>query len=244
MRQENHFYKVIDEHTMLIAADNPAEPQDLRGPGHPDVLPVQRRRHRGRQRAARAPADDADLGQQGGELDHAARHGRQGRRRRADRRAERQAARRGRRGRRAAPAQHEQGPGPRHPALRLRSRRPDPRGSGTGKPNLGVPVPERHLHVGSAQGDLHPVLRVHDPVDHVLVHQEQHGRRAPRQAAAADLGGAEGAARHRRPRADSGHHASTPGRPSAATSCRSRRSSTRTSASRSRSSRAFTTTRK
>ena len=35
------------------------------------------------------------------------------------------------------------------------------------------------------------------PVGHVLVHQEQHGLRAPREAAAPDLRGAEGPARHR-----------------------------------------------
>ncbi len=92
---------------------HPAEPEDLRGPRHPDVLPVERRRHRGRQRPARAPPDDAHLGQQGRELDHPARHRRQGRRGRAHRRAERQAGRRGR-GRRRTPAdQRDQGAEPR-----------------------------------------------------------------------------------------------------------------------------------
>ena len=48
-------------------------------------------------------------------------------------------------------------------------------------------------------------LHVHGPDRHVQLHQGQHGRRAPRQAAAAHRRGREGPARHRRPRADPGH---------------------------------------
>ncbi len=54
------------------------EPQDLRGPGHPDLLPLERRRDRGRELAARAAPDHPHLRQQGRELDHSAGHRRQG----------------------------------------------------------------------------------------------------------------------------------------------------------------------
>ncbi len=102
------------------------EPKDLRGSRHQDVLPVERRRDRGRERAARPLADDAHFRQQGRELDHAPRYGRQGRRRRAHRRAERQAGRRGRDRRRAAADQRDQGAEPRHPARPPGRRRLDP----------------------------------------------------------------------------------------------------------------------
>ncbi len=88
-------------------------------------------------------------------------------------------------------------------------------------------------------------LHVLGPVRHVQLHQGQHGRRAPREAAAAHRRGGEGPARHRRPRPDPRHddqHAA--GRRRDGRHSRSPRSSTRTSASRSTWSRASTTTRR
>ena len=46
MRAANHFYKVLDEHTIIVAADTPQARRDLRGPRHPDLLPLERRRRR------------------------------------------------------------------------------------------------------------------------------------------------------------------------------------------------------
>ena len=43
MRAAGHFYKVVDEHSIIIAADNPQNRQELRGPGDPDLLPLERR---------------------------------------------------------------------------------------------------------------------------------------------------------------------------------------------------------
>ena len=116
--------------------------------------------------------------------------------------------------------------------------------SPAGKTNFDTSVPAGNFTWDQLKQHLDPLVRVHYPVLHVLLHQEQHGRRAARQAPAADLGGPEGAAAHRRQGADSRPRRSTPGDGRREHRARSRPSSTRTSASRSRSSPASTTTRR
>ncbi len=221
MRQENHFYKVIDEKTILIAADTPANRKTYEDLVIRTFFLSNGGRHGGLQRAAVAPPDDADLDQQGGELDHAARHGGQGRHRREDHRAERQAARRGRRRRRAAADQHDQDAGHRAAALPRTARRRRSPAPG-GKTDFGA---DNLRGDGSFTWDQLRQLSLRSfgftiPLGDVLVHQEQHGRRAARQAPAPHLGGAEGAAHHRRQGPDSRPRRSIPGRRSAATSSR------------------------
>ena len=71
-------------------------------------------------------------------------------------------------------------------------RRDEPDGPARGRP----------VHVGPAQTDLHSVLRLHDPERPARLHQGQRLCRAPGEPAAAGLRGTEGAAPDRRQGAD------------------------------------------
>ena len=217
LRQENHFYKVIDERTILIAADTPQNRKTYEDLVIRTFFLSNARRHRGRERPAGAPPDDAHLGQQGRELDHAARHRRQGRRGRAHRRAERQAGLRGRRGRRAAPGQHGQDARPRADADPAADQRDRSGARGHDEPRRGAG--RGSVHLEPAEAAQHQLLRLHDPLRDADVHQGQHGRRAAREAAAPDRRGAEGAAPDRRQGADPGDDASRRRTSAAATSC-------------------------
>ena len=176
-----------------------AEPEDLRGPRHPDVLPVERRTsRRSRTRSARCS------------------------RRRASRSTRRRT--RSRCGTRPTRSRSPSGSSSRTTS---RSRRSSSTSScsrstrtrrttlGTaalvphaigatipapgGMTNLGASLADGPVHVGPAQADLDQLVRIQHPVsDPDQLHQGQHGRGAARQAAAPHRRGAEGAARHRR----------------------------------------------
>jgi hypothetical protein len=92
MRAAGHFYKVIDEHTIIIAADTPQNRRNLRGPGHPDLLPVERRGQGHDDHPAQLIDARRDRHERAAQRHHPARHRRQGEGRRADHRDQRQGA--------------------------------------------------------------------------------------------------------------------------------------------------------
>ena len=83
-----------------------AEPPHLRGPGHPDVLPVERRGEGHADDPAQPDRRAQDRHQRAAQRHHPARHRRQGEGRRADHRGQRQVEGRGGGGHRAAADQH------------------------------------------------------------------------------------------------------------------------------------------
>ena len=126
MRQAGHFYKVIDEKTILVAQDtqqNRKEYEDqvvrtffLSNGDVKDVSAMVRGLLDLRRMATITAA----------QRDRHPRHGRQGRRGRAAHRGERQGEGRGRPRRRAPPAEHQEAPRPRGRALELQHRRSRP----------------------------------------------------------------------------------------------------------------------
>ncbi len=159
MRAAGHFYKVIDEHTIIIAADTPQNRKIyedlviqtffLSNADVKDMITILRslidsRQHRPQRAAQRH---------------HPARHRRQGEGGRAHHRGQRQGPRRGGGGRRAAADRHQPHARARHPAVPVLDH-PEPRPRRRGRAAAGLrPRVPQPVELGADHPQLHLQLR-------------------------------------------------------------------------------------
>ncbi len=202
LRQENHFYKIIDERTILIAADTPQNRKTYEDLvirtfflSNADVTEVANAL-RALLQTTRISVNKAEnsitLRDTSDKVAVAERIVEQNDKQVAEVVVDVELLQ----------INADQGAEPRRPARAARRRSHDPL-AGNGRHESRRHRRQR-VHLGSAQADRDQLVRLHDPFGRADFHQGQHGRGASRQAAASHRRGPEGAASDRRPRADPG----------------------------------------